>query len=766
MPARIPNPPMDPAPRWSLLTQAIPSPLRAGFLRAIQGATASDRVCTDTVYRALLVAIVFLVFGPSIAFDYSQHDDAVNTFQNPFLNPPMPGNVLALWIQSYEGLYIPVTYTAWAFVGWISSLLTWTANNHSPAGYHFANLLVHLISVLLVFSILRSLFTSPRPGRASCAAFAGAALFAVHPCQVEPVAWITGMKDLLSAALALAAIRIYLKNSISSGKEGLLSSPRRLLEPATVLFVAALLAKPSAVAAIPIAFLLEITFLTAEGDRRAAAKRAARRLLPWIIVSLIVIVLSKSLQPSREGVASAPLWFRPVVLLDSLGFYLQKLIWPALLGPDYGRTPQSLLTRGFFGVLWWLPLAVTALLLALRRNRTLNLLIFALFTCALLPYSGLISFNFQIQSTVADRYAYLAMLAAALLTTRIFLACRVPALRGAILLVVALFAVRSMSYLPVFTNSETYYRHAITVNPASAHNRFNLANEFRLEERFDEAIAEYRILLRLFPAMDAAAINLGDVYYQLGDYAESENLYRRALEVSIRNAPTAHQGLAHALSASGKYIEADHHFLAAVRRDPNSASRYLKWAKDLEKRNRFSYAAEVYQEAAHQTGTGQESSESAIILRRLAARSWWKAGDTEKCLEQVNRILSASPEDTYALNMLSWIKATSVDEALRDSETAIRLAEKVCELTQYKEPYLLDTLASAYASAQRYRRAIATLDKMVEAAKKSDHHDIAQVHRVFRNRIWYYANAQPLEADNARLYSEFEEGSLTAQVEE
>src|SRR6266511_722939 len=141
-------------------------------------------------------------------------------------------NILAFWREPYAELYIPLTYTLWALV----AAASWGRTANSTAGvpldprfFHTLNLLVHLLTVLVVWRIVRRLLnhtmpegqrTATRPAltRVEWAACGGALLFAVHPLQVEAVAWVTGFKDVLCGFLSCVAIWQYLRYA-SGGAE-------------------------------------------------------------------------------------------------------------------------------------------------------------------------------------------------------------------------------------------------------------------------------------------------------------------------------------------------------------------------------------------------------------------------------------------------------------------------------------------------------------------------------------------------------------------
>ncbi len=103
---------------------------------------------------------------------------------------------------------------------------------------------------------------------------------------------------------------------------------------------------------------------------------------------------------------------KSLVALDALGFYLCKLLWPMRLASDYGRTPELVVARGWNSLTWIVPIVLIAAAAVLFRRSVKPLVASALFVVALVPMLGLLPFDFQAYSTVADHYAYLALFGA------------------------------------------------------------------------------------------------------------------------------------------------------------------------------------------------------------------------------------------------------------------------------------------------------------------------------------------------------------------
>ena len=123
-------------------------------------------------------------------------DDDALLLANPAVMSPSIDAVKLAWQEPHEHLYVPLTYNLWFVVARVASLLT---HGSTPAAgwFHAASIAVHIMNALLVYALLRQLHVL------RSAAVIGTMAFALHPLQVEAVAWCSAMKDLLSTCLAL-----------------------------------------------------------------------------------------------------------------------------------------------------------------------------------------------------------------------------------------------------------------------------------------------------------------------------------------------------------------------------------------------------------------------------------------------------------------------------------------------------------------------------------------------------------------------------------
>jgi len=494
------------------------------------------------------LAVAAIVFAPACRFDFVSWDDLDLVVQNPQLHPPTRQNLQAFWTAPYQRLYTPATYSLW----WMLSRLGGGVTD--ARAFHAANLLLHLFAVALVFSILRTCI------RWDWAALAGTLLFAVHPLQVETVAWVSGMNNLLSAVFCLAAIRLYLEfaRRWSADRWAFYAG-------ATLVFLLALLAKPTSVAAPLMAAVLDVAVL-----RRRIAK-AALAILPWLGAAAVLAILTSRLQPAPPA---TPILQRPAVAVDAIAFYLWKLVWPMHLSIDYVRTPMRI---------WqsrqWITgaAAVGAIAAALwaGRSRTAGSLGvgLAVLVAGLLPVLGLFAFDFQRYSTVADRYMYLPMLGAALMLA--WTANRWPTPALAMVVGAAIFLLGSISenQLRNWKDTDALVAHTLQLDPLSTVGNKILAFQRAGQGRWQEAAALYRTALIRNP-------NDGDLHYNLanalgkgGDPLRAIDEYQRAiplLELSRRLQAMNNLGIAYFDAGQEELAEAE--FLAVLRIDPQNAN--------------------------------------------------------------------------------------------------------------------------------------------------------------------------------------------------
>ena len=384
----------------------------------------------------MLVTAVYCLVG---SYPLVSLDDPENTIANPHLQGN--GNLTAIWTGSYRNMYAPVSYSLW----WVLSRAFDISSPAFSAAAHITNMLLHWVAACASFALLLRL-SGPR-GRG---AFLGAALVAVHPVAVEAVAWVSGLRDVLSMSLSMLAL-LALTIAGERPSSDLHSNLFRLAGLAAGIL--AMLAKPSAIV-LPLMLLAWWAVLG----------RRWKSVLPEFCVLLtqasVVALTAASVQKATE-VPPIASWARPIVAADSLVWYAAQIISPRVLTIDHGRLPQLVITPAHV-ILATAILALLTIVGLLWRRIGWAMLLSAV---TLLPVLGFITFDFQRHSTVADRYAYPALFGVGVIAC--LLANSGCTMRLALSAWACLLGVKAHATTRFWQSSESLYTRALVHTPGS-----------------------------------------------------------------------------------------------------------------------------------------------------------------------------------------------------------------------------------------------------------------------------------------------------------
>jgi tetratricopeptide (TPR) repeat protein len=484
-------------------------------------------------------------------------DDREDLPDNPVLKAAHP--LRLIWTGQATWDYYPIKNT----LQWMQ----WGLWGNHTVGYHLTNVVLHVVSGLLLWRLLRRL--GLRGGWAWCAGLG----FVVHPIAVGSVAWITEFKDSLSLPFLLLAADAYVRH------DGAERGPRArvLLGVSFAWFVVALLAK-SSVLMFPACLLLYGWY----------ARRPLRRVflssLPFFAVSAICGWVAVQLQHHRslaaDGTGLGGFAFRLSLAGKVLAFYLRQALAPYHLSPVYGRWAV-----GGFG--WW---ALWAALLALLLWKVKTwgrpaLLAFGWFVLNLVPVLGVVGISFMRFTWVMDHLAYESLLAvvglaaAALqwLSDRPAAAAR-PAAVAVAALGVAVLLAESRAYAPAYRSEEALWEYTVTHRPEQWMGYSNLGAVLINQSRVPEGIALLERAVRINPDAPDAHRNLGVAYSLAGRPAEAVAEARRALQLRP-NYLLAVSDLGTYLGQGGRFAEALPYWETANRLNP----------ADADLRNRYGY---------------------------------------------------------------------------------------------------------------------------------------------------------------------------------
>lgn len=335
---------------------------------------------------ALLVAGTLLLYLPVVHHNFIQlWDDDAYVTDNPHVNSGLKFGNVAWALTSFE-------QSNWHPVTWWSHMLDCQLFRLNPAPHHYVNVLLHAANVLLLFWILQ------RATGAVGKSFVVAALFAVHPLNVETVAWVAQRKSVLSAFFSLLAVAAYGWYARNGGWQKYLALVGA--------FALALMSKPMAVSLPLLLLLFDYWPLQRLEDLPFWQRwlKLAVEKLPLFAISAASSVLTEMAQGaggSVMGLSLLPIPTRIGNAAISCVAYVGKALWPVRLATYYPLRLSAPL--GDAAASAAILIAISALALYCRRNRYL-VVGWLFFLIALVPVIGIVQVGFQ---GMADRYMYI-----------------------------------------------------------------------------------------------------------------------------------------------------------------------------------------------------------------------------------------------------------------------------------------------------------------------------------------------------------------------
>jgi len=445
-----------------------------------------------TWYYPLFLLLAAVVFYPSIHGEFIMDDWGYITTNAHITATSTPFH---FWTFTPGPDYWPLSYTFY----WIFYRLF----GENPTGYHVMNVLMHALNTSLVFLVAR--FFVPRT------ALWAALLFLVHPLHVQAVSWIIQFKTLLATALVLGSLLAHLYG-------------RRPLSIA--LFAVSMLAKSSG---------LFFPFVLAALNWQPRQWRGMLlSLWPYLVISLAGGLTTLYANHLHFVDLDAPVfnmkWYQhPMLMFQSMFFYLGKFFWPSSLSYIYPH-----LVPGLFA--WWVGLYAILLMgigLVMARVQWLHRdgVFFICYLLLLLPCLGLITIPNMKLSLVADHWAYLPDVFMVIMVAQLLSQIPWPktAHAGATLLCLAL-AVLSAKHAATFATEEGFWQRARELNPDSAVPAYNLGTALDKKGRTADALHMYKTAIGLDPFHARAWYNAGRDEFLLGNLAAAREGFSKAIQ--------------------------------------------------------------------------------------------------------------------------------------------------------------------------------------------------------------------------------------------
>jgi protein O-mannosyl-transferase len=549
------------------------------------------------VLGLLLVLASLVLYNPAGRHPFVNYDDDHYITNNRQVCQGLHWNTI--WWA-----FTTTTEANWHPLTWLSHELDWQLFHLNPAGHHYVSVLLHAANVYLLFWVLLQ--------ATGCVwrSWIAAALFALHPINVESVAWIAERKNLLSMfffLVALAAYRWYAQKP-HVGRYGLV----------TVLFALGLMAKPQVIT-LPFVLLLWDYWplrRIESGENEASSSAVSGptipgyglshlvlEKLPLFALSAVSAVITLKAQAAGGAVRTTLQIPMPVRIGNaalSYARYLGKAFWPSHL---------TLMYPYLWSWAWFWPLVFSLLLLGLvsaaviAAHRRYLLVGWLWFLGTLVPMIGLVQVGAQ---AMADRYAYLPFIGLFLMaswgTEELARRQRWPAAVPVVACSIALTALgitahRQLSY---WSNNIVLWSHANEVTGPNFQAEEHLGSALAAQGRMEEAGEHFRAGVAIDPGDPAGHFNLA-VYDQI------EGRVQRAIEsynAVLRRSPDAKleretlTNLAIAYQQAGSDSQAEATYTAAVHIDPNNQKTWLEMGLVEQRLGKYSEAADAFSQSA------------------------------------------------------------------------------------------------------------------------------------------------------------------------
>lgn len=648
------------------------------------------------IIGVFLAAIIWVVFGQTIHHGFVGYDDQDYVYANPVVKA-------GLTLKGCVWAFTHVHSNNWHPLTTLTHMMDCQIYGLQAGGHHLTNVLLHAITAILLFLVLRQM-----TGLLWRSAFV-AAVFAIHPLRVESVAWIAERKDVLSGVFFMSTIGAYVhyaRNAWSFRRYAL----------AALLFALGLMCKPTLVTLPFVLLLLDYWPLGrfAKGtDGGARLPGPSGRLaedcepylglmmekLPFFALSAISCVATVVAEKKTMGFHLSFAEKAGNALLSCV-IYLWQMVYPANLAVFYPH-PGSNLGISQVALAALFLAAVSAGVLFWRRKQPWLPVGWLWYLGMLVPVIGIVQVGAQAR---ADRYTYLPQIGIYLLITwTVADLCAGLRLRRIILgglsaMVIAALMFSARIQTSYWHDNLRLWSHTLasTQNNCIAQENYGLAL-FR-EGKVDEAGAHFLKAVEIQPDLAEAHYSLGLVMLQTGHLDEAIDHLRRALEQQPRYAE-AHGNLGDAYSQTGQTSEAIVQYQAVLAIEPGNAQGHFSLGRALAEEGRMREAVSQYRET-----------------------------------------LRLKPDAIPALNNLAWLLATTPEAAIRNGPQAVELAQEASRLSGNGDPGVLDTLAGAYAEAGRVSEAAQTAERALELAS-------SQTNQVFvgalRKRLELYRAGLP-----------------------
>lgn len=695
----------------------------------------------------LLAGATFGVYWQVLRSDFVNFDDPIYVTENEYVNTGFSWENVRWAFTTGEVSY-------WHPLTWFSHMLDCELYGLRPGPHHLTNLMIHIANSLLVFLVFKAM-----TGAVWQSAFV-AAVFALHPVNVDSVAWVAERKNVLSTLFWLLIMREY-SSYVRRGGAG-----RYLVT--LLLFVLGLLAKPMLVTLPFVMLVLDYWPFgrlnsggegskVKVGERRSQVFRLVWEKVPFFVLSGVSVYLS-STSVRRLGITTSTelvgMKLRIMQAFVSYVSYLSKVVWPRKLAVFYPY-PEGVAVWRSAGAFLFLVFVTFLLVWVFRRKRYLAVG-WLWYVGTLVPVIGLVQAG--LWPAIADRWLYVPAIGVFVVASwgvgefvgQIRL--RRIAAGAAAGVCICTLMVCTWVQLGYWRSGFTLFTRTLEVTKDNYIAHLNLGNEYLRDKDNNEAIAHYKRAIELHRKYVEAHYNLGIALGLERRYGEAIEAYRRVLRLKETHGRTFFY-LATALTKTGHVDEAIIYYEKQLEIDAEDMEALSNFGLALVKKGRYEEAIEQYNKAL------ELEPESAGVLTNLGS-ALGKAGRVEEEIACYRKALVLKSDFTAAHYNLAKALAGQGkgEEAIGEYREALRLRPDDVE-AHYGIGLVLD-------GQERYDEAAAHYKKAIELNP-----DFAQGHYslgvIFANRgqmdeaIEQFRGVLRIHPDDAEMHCNL--GALLAQ---
>lgn len=651
--------------------------------------------------------LVLVVFWRTHGFGFIELDDSFYVTENWHVIQGISWKNAVWALGAGTERYMTET-DYWMPLSLISQMTDTTLFGMNPGLRHAENFVIHGLSAMLLFLVLRSM-----TARAWESAFV-AAIWAIHPLRVESVAWISERKDVLGGFFFMLSLAAYLRQ---------VRSPSPL--NASLLFLSFLLgvmSKPTVVTLPAVLLLLDFWPLKrfAQGIPGAGVWKLIWEKLPLFALSLCsclmtVITQKQTLDPHGQ----LPLSLRFGNAAFAFCIDLKHTFLPSGLAVYYPYPPEGRPLWQVGSALLLLATA-TAFAVLLRRTRPYLFVGWLWFLVMLAPASGILKAGGQ---AYADRFTYLPQIGLLIAVTWLCSGWATTRFRKSLLGTAAAGALLGLTVAAshqagYWRDSITLFTHTLDCTRENALIHNNLGSVLWHRGKLPEAAREIETALRLDPNNAEAENNLGTILWERGERKRAIACFSRSLELQPSYG-AAQNNLGNALLQSGALGEALPHLRRAVEIFPGSEGARFNLGTALMRNGDLRGAIAEFQSALAINPSGAETHNS---MGSLLCQS----GDPQRGVAEFRKAVALEPENASFLNNFAWAILIDPRASGDDLRSALEMAGRATRIDGGARASHLRTLAAAQARSGDCAGATETAEKALTTALQEGNPGLAE----------------------------------------